>query len=140
MTRTNTFKYAPAPWASALHLLLLLAALGLFLGRTLAWLRLPPLLALDPGFYSHVSNFSISFLLCAGVGQSWLLLGVPLRKVLWLALAIALVNVVYEGFIPLLNTRDWIDALYGVAGTLLATLWLGVQARTLRRLPAANTD
>ena len=50
-----------------------------------------------------------------------------------------LANVGYELFLPLLNTRDPVDAVYGVAGTLLAFGWLWVIHRFGRReLPQAD--
>lgn len=44
-----------------------------------------------------------------------------------------------ELFLPLLNTRDPVDAAYGIAGTLLAFAWLLVIRRFGRKaLPGAT--
>ena len=86
-----------------------------------------------PDFYSHVSNFSLSFMLYAGAGFAALLGEVPVRRLAWIGLALVLANVVYELFIPLLNTRDPMDAVYGVAGTLMAFAWLMVIRRFGRK-------
>ena len=123
------YRYVPRLWSAIAFLLLLLASAVLFAGRTLAWMRWPALLAHAPDFYTHVSNLSISCMLLAGIGFSWLQAGTGFRWVAGLAGAIALANVVYEGFIPILNTPDWIDAWYGLGGTAAALLFLWLVAR-----------
>lgn len=116
----------PRPWA-AIAFLLLLAANGLlFAGRKSTALRSDWLLRLDPDAYSHVSNFALSYLLLAGIGYAWLMLGVRGRWIAMLCVACAVINVVYETWIPVLNTPDPVDAAYGLAGCALAgvVLWL----------------
>lgn len=116
------FVRVPRPWAAIAWLLLFVAASVLFFGRNLAWLRPAWLLALAPDFYSHVSNFSLSYQVCAGVGYVWLMRGTGMKAVLWLGAVIAVANLAYEFFIPVLNTPDRLDAWYGLAGTALALL------------------
>ena len=90
-----------------------------------------------PGFYTHVFNFSLSYHLLAGVGFLWLMMGVAVRHVAWAALALAMANLAYEFLLTLLNTRDPVDAAYGIAGTACAFTWLwGVQRFGLRPNPA----
>lgn len=119
----------PKPWAAILFLLVLAAALLLFAGRRVEGLRAGWLLALDPDAYGYISNFSIACVLCAAIGYAWMMLGVRARTVAWLCVAIAAVNLVYETWIPLLNTRDPMDAAYGLAGVALAALLLAVIGR-----------
>lgn len=127
---------APYPWAALLHLLLLAAAFALFMGRKPGAFRSEHILDMLPGFYSHVYNFSLSYLLLAGVGFLWLLMGVSVRRIAWVGLALILANVIYELLLPLLNTRDPMDAVYGAVGTLLAFAWLWVTERIgLKALP-----
>lgn len=119
-----------------LHLLLLAAAFALFMGRKPGLFRSQRLLDVAPGFYSHVSNFCISYLLLAGVGFLWLMMGLSVRVIALAALGLILANAIYEFLVPVLNTRDPIDAAYGVVGTLLGFAWLWTVARTgLKRLP-----
>lgn len=127
------FRYQPHLWATLTHLLLLGLAYALFAGRKPGFFRSETIIALVPDFYSHVSNLSLSFMLYAGAGFAALLGEVPVRRLAWIGLALVLANVVYELFIPLLNTRDPMDAVYGVAGTLMAFAWLMVIRRFGRK-------
>ena len=52
--------------------------------------------------------------------------GSRMRHMALAALALIVANVAYEFLLPLLNTRDPIDALYGVVGTLLAFAWMWI--------------
>lgn len=124
-----SFKRLPRPWAAFAFLALMAAFLLLMLGRKLEALRIAALLALDPGFYGHASNLAIAGLLVAGIGYAWLMLGVRLRAVLVLAATVAAVNVAWELWLPLLNTRDPRDAVYGLIGVGIATGGLGVMDR-----------
>lgn len=119
-------RHVPHLAATIAHLLLLAGAYLLFLGRKPGRFRSETVLELVPGFYSHISNFSLSYLLYAGVGFLWLMMGVPLRWLAAAGLALIAANLVYEFLIPVLNTRDPVDAAYGVVGTVLAfaVLWL----------------
>lgn len=123
---TPAIRFHPTLWAALLNLLLIAGAFLLFLGRKPGAFRSQALVELMPGFYSHVLNFSLSYLLLAGVGFVWVLMGVRLRHVAWAALALVVANVVYEFLLPVLNTRDPVDVAYGVAGTLLAFAWLAI--------------
>lgn len=107
----------PRIWAAVLFFVLLAVHFLLFMGRTRPALRSDTLLVIAPGFYTHVSNYALSFVLFAGIGYMWLALGVRARYIALLGLAIALCNVVYELFVPILNTTDPVDALYGLVGT-----------------------
>lgn len=120
----KNIKYVPKLIAIFSYMVLLIGAIILFFGRTKTFLRIETLQNFFPDFYQHISNFSISFLLLAGVGFMWLLLGLSFKYVAWLALFIAISNIVYEVWIPVLNTPDTVDAYYGLCGTVLAFLFL----------------
>jgi hypothetical protein len=132
-------RFAPRVWAILMHLLLLAGMYALFIGRKPGSFRSQRILDVLPGFYSHVSNLSISYLLLAGVGFIWLLMGVSMRHVAVAAAGLILANITYELLLPVLNTRDPVDAVYGVVGTLLGFVWLWVMARAgLKTLPTAG--
>ena len=116
----------PRLWAAVLHLLFFAAASALFMGRKPGMFRSETILDRVPGFYSHISNFSLSWLFLAGVGFLWLMMGIRMRHMMLAALALIVANVVYELWLPLLNTRDPIDAIYGVVGALLALAWMWI--------------
>lgn len=126
----------PRPWAALAHLLQFALVFALFMGRkpgVFRWEAIPGLL---PGFYGHVYNFALSWILLAGVGFVWLMMGVPTRLLAWAALGLAVANVAYEFLLPLMNTRDPLDAAYGVLGTLLAFAWLWIAGRAgMRPMP-----
>lgn len=125
----SVLRYGPAIWAAIGHLLLMAGAFALFLGRKPGSFRSQAIADAIPGFYTHVFNFSLSYLLYAGIGFLWLMMGVPMRFVGWAGAALVVANVGYELLLPLLNTRDPVDAAYGIAGTLLGFAWLWVVRR-----------
>ena len=119
------YRRLPTIGASIGYLLLLAAVFLLFLGRSIEALRPAFILDVAPDFYPHVSNFSISCMLCMAIGYQWLMAGTTMRPVAWLAAAIVAANFIYEYVIPFINTPDPLDAIYGLAGTLLgiSVLW-----------------
>ncbi len=128
----------PRPWAALAYLAMLVAVMAVFMGRKWEALQADALLALAPGFYSHASNLCIAYLLYTGIGYPFLMAGGRLRVLAWGGAALVAVNLAYEAFIPVLNTRDPIDALYGVAGTAcgLLVLW-ALDRRGLVPAPAS---
>lgn len=122
----STFKRLPKPWAAALHLATLCGSVMLLLGLKPGLFRSEAIMAYVPDFYLHVSNASISLLLYAGVGYLWLMLGVSMRRLALAGLVVIASNVVYELFLLVLNTRDVVDAWYGVAGVACGwvVLWI----------------
>ena len=119
-------RFATYRWVAVLHLLLLVGVFALFMGRKPGALQSEAILDVVSGFYSHISNFSLSYLLLAGVGFLWLLMDVSVRHLALAAFALVVANVACELLLSLLNTRDPMDAVYGVAGTLLAFAWLWI--------------
>lgn len=120
----KSIKYIPKVLVAVIHLVLLILVLILFLGRTNGSLKLDFMLGLFPDFYQHISNFCISYMLFSGIGFTWLLLGVRIKYIMQLGIAILLVNFVFELWVSVLNTPDIVDAYYGSAGTILAFMFL----------------
>lgn len=106
------------PAAVALHLLITFGCLALFILR---WVHLfrPEVVVINRAVTSHISNFALSLTLCALTGFVLLALGGKLTAALAFCLVVLLANVLYEAFLPILNTRDLTDAVYGIAGSLL---------------------
>lgn len=117
-------KFTPKHSTSLLFFLLLGVSMFLFLGRKTESIQLDFLLGWMPSFYQHISNFSLSYLLFAGIGYFWLMMGVRFLNLVFFGIAIILGNLIYEIYIPILNTIDIVDAYFGIAGTLLGFLFL----------------
>jgi hypothetical protein len=120
------FKRVPKLWAVGLHAVALAGSLVLFAGRKPGVFRSETIRAHLPDFYLHVSNASISCLLYAGIGYFWLMMGVSMKQLALAGVALVATNVVFEVAVPILNTRDPVDAVYGVIGTAcgFVVLWL----------------
>lgn len=118
----SSFKFAPKPATAIAMILLLVAANILFFGRTIPWLRLAPVTKRVPDFYSHISNFALTFEMTLLVAVLWVLLGVKLNVLLMLFATAAVVNVLTESFVTVLNTPDMMDAMYGTVAVLMAAL------------------
>ena len=131
--------YYPKLVVSLSNIALIIIALILMFGRTRENLKISTVLDLLPDFYQHISNFSLSYLLVAGSGFLWLLLGINFNSIIRLGIAVLLGNFVYELWIPILNTPDIIDAYYGFWGTFLGCVFLlitkkyGLRANTICR-------
>ncbi len=139
-SRAPVLRHVPTLGATLLFFVMLGLAVVLFLGRKPGALRSAAIVERVPDFYTHVSNFSISYLLIAGIGYAWLMMGAGMKPVMWLVLAVAAANLVYEGFIPLLNTPDPIDAVYGLVGAALGLAVMGVIDRKGLRPNPAQRD
>lgn len=120
----RSFLYKPKAWATALYLLTIAGALTLHLGKKSVLLHAGISVERNHEISLHISNFSISYILCLVVGYIWLLYGATLNRALYFTAAVIVINFVYELFLPLLNTPDITDAYYGVAGSILAGMVL----------------
>ena len=78
---------------------------------------------------SHITNFTLSLLLCTFIG--YLLLSAGKKYISNAAIGILLIiaNFIYELLLPVLNTRDVVDALYGLAGVTVSLIYLFVISR-----------
>ncbi|NLN25737.1 MAG: hypothetical protein GX163_08855 [Bacteroidetes bacterium] len=120
----NTFTKTPKIWAALYILILIGINYLLFFGRNFESLRCPYFQKILPSFYSHISNFSISFMFVLIIGYLWILQGMAFKKIIIMAAVMIVLNFLYELFLPLLNTKDIVDAYFGMAGSLLATILL----------------
>ena len=120
----KSLKYVPKHLTSLSFFLLFGVISILFSGRKSESLRFNFLLDFMPDFYQHISNFSLSFLLYAGIGYLWLMMDVKIRYINAFGIVLLLANLVYELYIPVLNTPDIMDAYFGFVGTFFGFLFL----------------
>ena len=90
------------------------------------WLEhIVPDVRLLPGFLlDHITNFALCMLLLLIFGMTVLSFGGKLWSITAAALVMSVLNVVYECFIPILNTPDILDAMFGVIGVAIAYVFL----------------
>ncbi len=90
------------------------------------WLNsIDPRIKLLPGFLlSHITNFALCMMALLILGFVVLCFGGRLRIVSIAALLIAVLGIMYECLLPFLNTSDIWDAVFGVAGTAFAYIYL----------------
>ena len=73
---------------------------------------------------AHITNFALCLMLLLIIGYIILMFGGRIKAITILAIAIVVFNIVYECFLPFLNTSDITDALFGVCGTIVAYVYL----------------
>ena len=66
----------------------------------------------------------MSLLLCTLVGYVLLLTNKKYVANIMVGILLVLINFVYEMFLPILNTTDIIDALYGLVGVTISLVYL----------------
>lgn len=115
----KSLKFVPKLWATLLYFLGMVFAFYLFYGRKSEAVRFKFLTDNWPEFYQNISNFSLSYILYTGIGFIWLMMAVKFKYVVGLGLFLIASNLIYEFFIPVLNTPDAVDAWFGVAGSVL---------------------
>jgi hypothetical protein len=96
----------------------------LFMARSIESLRFDFLTDLFPDYQTHISNFSISLFLVLIVGFMG---GVQAKSIKGAYVAAGLLivaNLVYEALLPIINTKDMIDAYYGIIGSLVPFVFL----------------
>ena len=90
------------------------------------WLgHIVPNVRLLPDFLlGHITNFALCTLLLLIFGITVLSFGGKLRSITAAALIMSVLNIVYECFLPILNTPDIPDAVFGVIGVAVAYVFL----------------
>ena len=73
---------------------------------------------------SHITNFTLSVLLCALIGYLLQLFGKKYNSNIIVGMVIILSNFIYEIFLPILNTTDIVDTVYGIVGTIISLIYL----------------
>lgn len=123
--KSNPLKlqFRPTPALVALFYILLMLTMYLLLGKANSKFVLPFAPFNNTDFYSHISNFIISYNLVTIISFIWLLQGVSLKIILWLCVICIFINIIVESFVTVLNTPDITDAWYGIAGVLLAFIF-----------------
>ena len=90
-----------------------------WLGHIVPNVRLLPDFLLD-----HITNFALCMLLLLIFGITVLSFGGKLRSITAAALIMSVLNIVYECFLPILNTPDIPDAVFGAIGVAVAYVFL----------------
>ncbi len=90
-----------------------------WLGHIVPNVRLLPDFLLD-----HITNFALCMLLLLIFGITVLSFGGKLRSITAAALIMSVLNIVYECFLPILNTPDIPDTVFGVIGVAVAYVFL----------------
>ena len=90
------------------------------------WIRtVNPNLAILPEIIDiHITNFSLSLMLLTCIGFTVLITGGKMKIIRVFAIIIVFINLVYEVFVPILNTPDFVDALAGIIGIVISYLYL----------------
>ena len=73
---------------------------------------------------SHITNFTLSVLLCTLIGYFLFLAGKKYRYTFIIGCLLIAANFIYEMFLPVLNTSDIVDAWYGLAGVVMSLVYL----------------
>lgn len=73
---------------------------------------------------SHITNFTLSVLLCVLIGYLLQLFSKKYNSNIIVGMVIILSNFIYETFLPILNTTDIVDAVYGLVGTIISLIYL----------------
>ena len=73
---------------------------------------------------SHITNFTLSLMMCTLIGYLLLLAGKKYVSTIMVGILLIVVNFIYEIFLPVLNTTDIIDALYGLVGVVISLVYL----------------
>ena len=72
----------------------------------------------------HITNFTLSLMMCTLIGYLLLLVGKKYVSTIMAGILLIVVNFIYEIFLPILNTTDIIDALYGLVGVVISLVYL----------------
>ena len=107
------------------YLILITICGGLILCR---WINsIYPSIMLLPGvLHLHVTNFALCMMFLLIFGYIALFYGGKMKIITIAAIIVAILNIVYECFIPMLNTSDIWDAVSGVAGIAIAYVYLAM--------------
>lgn len=108
-----------------LAIYLCLIAVGAF-SMMARWINnINPELKILPVFLlSHITNFALCMMVLLIFGFVFICFGGKLKIITIVTTVIALIGVVYECFLPFLNTPDIWDAVFGVTGTAVAYIYL----------------
>lgn len=120
----NEPKYIPKIWSTLLYIVFVAVVCVLFAARNVEDLRFNFIKEILGDYFLHISNFSITFLLILVSGFTTALFDRSLKITYIYAALMIIVNVIYELYLPFINTRDKIDAYYGIVGAILPFAYL----------------
>ncbi|MBN7816968.1 hypothetical protein [Algoriphagus pacificus] len=125
----KSLKYVPKIWSALCYLAILGFSLLLFFGRNFKGIRIGALVNMMPGFYYHISNFSLTLMIFATVGYVGLMVGLKLKHIIFIGIVFGIVNLIFELFISILNTPDKTDAFFGMIGVFLGLIFLSAMKK-----------
>lgn len=120
----QSFKNMPKIGTALLFLILYIISIILFFGRNDTIFKMNWILNIFPDFYSHISNFSLLFLVYITFGYVGIMMGVKMKTLVIAGLLLLIFNFVVELFVNILNTPDLIDAVYGFFGVFFGFVFL----------------
>lgn len=118
-----TYQYRTKKPYTIAYIIIILIGISLTLGRWYSVFN-QNFVIINAQVHSHISNFSFSMIVYAGIGYSWLLFGRSLRFIQLLGVCLIAGNLICETLMDFLNTTDIIDALYGTVGIVVAYIYL----------------
>ena len=84
----------------------------------------PNILLLPSFILFHITNFSLSLMVMLTFGFTVLVFGGEMKIIKIAGLLVAVINISYEVILPILNTPDIVDALFGLFGVALSYIYL----------------
>ena len=78
---------------------------------------------------SHITNFTLSVMACLLIGYLLLSVGKKYISNIIVGILLILANFIYETLLPILNTTDIIDAVYGLVGVIISLIYLYIISR-----------
>ena len=84
----------------------------------------PNILLLPSFIIFHITNFSLSLMVMLTFGFTVLVFGGEMKIIKIAGLLVAVINISYEVILPILNTPDIVDALFGLFGVALSYIYL----------------
>lgn len=127
-TAVKFYKFKPKKVTNIVYYSLILTVVILTIIRWLSAFH-NNIMVINEEINSHISNFSLSLLLYLAIGFTWILQGVRFAKIILLGIVIITAKVICETIMGFMNTPDIIDAVYGIAGTIISFCFLAVSRR-----------
>ncbi len=120
--------------------LILIAVCGLLM--LCRWLNSidPSIILLPDYLLLHITNFAICTMLLLVFGYVVLLCGGKMMIITIVAILVAILSTVYECFLPMINTPDIWDAVFGVAGIAIAYVYLAMLRKRGLTVKQINLD
>ena len=109
---------------TTISLLLIFALCFLFV--IIRWINIfnEDVYVINVAINSHITNFTLSLMMCTLIGYLLLFAGKKYVSTIMVGILLIVVNFIYEIFLPVLNTTDIIDALYGLVGVVISLVYL----------------